>query len=383
MSGDILLLIVIFIAGIATIIIFIGRKISSVQSKDMGKEMLMLQQQIGQINQTLDQKLSETKSELDRKLSETNKITREQFQEGTQFMSGISKDSQEMLHKISQQSQEMVKGVTERLTKLDETNKQVIGFSEQLSSLEKVLKSQKQRGSLGEAGLKLVLENILPPDAFSLQYQFDDGDKVDAAIFTKDGIIPIDAKFSLENYNRIVDEENEDKREYYKKEFKNDLKKRINETSKYVKPNKGTLDFAFMFIPAEAIYYDLLVNEVGVVKGDTRSLIDYASKEKNVVIVSPTTFSAYLKTVLFGLQALKIEEQAKTIQSNVEKFSKHLNVYESFHEKLGNSLATTVNHYKKSHKELGKIDKDIMKITGNEKTLRLEEVEIESPKNED
>ena len=383
MSGDMIFFMVIFVAGIAAIIFFVNKKMSSIQTKDMGKEMLMLQQQVGQLNQTLDQKLTETKSELDRKLSETNKITREQLQEGTQFMSGISKNSQEMLHKISQQSQEMVKGVTERLTKLDETNRQVIGFSEQLSSLEKVLKSQKQRGNLGEAGLKLVLENMLPPDAFSLQFQFEDGDTVDAAIFTKDGIIPVDAKFSLENYNRIVDEDNEERKAEFEKEFKNDLKKRIDETSKYVKPSKGTLDFAFMFIPAEAIYYDLLVNEVGAVKVDTRSLIDYASKEKNVIIVSPTTFSAYLKTVLFGLQALKIEEQAKTIQKNVEKFSKHLNVYESFHEKLGNSLATTVNHYKRSHKELGKVDKDIMKITGNDNTLQLEEVDIESLKTDD
>ena len=256
----------------------------------------------------------------------------------------------------------------------------MIGFSEQLSSLEKVLKSQKQRGNLGEAGLKLVLENVLPPDAFKLQYQFDDGDTVDAAIFTKDGIISVDAKFSLENYNRIVDETDEEKKEQYEKLFKEDLKKRIDETSKYVKPNHGTLDFAFMFIPAEAIYYDLLVNEVGAVKVNTRSLVEYAFKDKKVIIVSPTTFSAYLQTVLHGLHALKIEEKARVIQSNVEKLGKHLGAYELYHQKLGSSLGTTVNHYRKAEKELGKVDKDIMKITDQEKVLKLEEVEIDDPK---
>lgn len=372
MNGEIIVLIVVFIAGIAAIIFFVNKKLSSVQSKDEGKEILMLQQQIGQLAQTLDQKLSET-----------NKLTKEQLQESAQFMGGISKDSREMLHNISQQSQGMVKDVAERLTKLDETNKQVIGFSEQLSSLEKVLKSQKQRGNLGEAGLKLVLENMLPPDAFKLQYQFDDGDTVDAVIFTKDGMVPVDAKFSLENYNRIVEEVDENKKIEHEREFKNDLKKRIDETSKYVKPEKGTLDFAFMFIPAEAIYYDLLVNEVGAVKVNTRSLVEYAFKDKKVIIVSPTTFAAYLKTVLYGLQALKIEKQAKVIQANVEKLGKHLQAYEAYHIKIGGSLGTAVSHFNKSHKEFNKIDKDVVKITEGKTKIDIDDIEIEKPQLEE
>jgi DNA recombination protein RmuC len=220
---------------------------------------------------------------------------------------------------------------------------------------------------------------MLPPDAFKLQYQFDDGDTVDAVIFTKDGMVPVDAKFSLENYNRIVEETDDSKKAQHEKDFKNDLKKRIDETSKYVKPGKGTLDFAFMFIPAEAIYYDLLVNEVGAVKVNTRSLVEYAFKEKKVIIVSPTTFSAYLKTVLYGLQALKIEKEARTIQDRVEKLGKHLQSYEAYHQKLGASLGTTVGHFNKSHKELGKIDKDVMKITGSEEVLSLEGGEVEKP----
>jgi len=246
-----------------------------------------------------------------------------------------------------------------------------------LSNLEKVLTSQKQRGNLGEAGLQLVLENILPPTAFALQYQFEDGDTVDAAIFAKDGIIPVDAKFSLENYNRVVNEQEPEKKLAHEKEFKNDLKKRIDETAKYIKPKYGTMEFAFMFIPAEAIYYDLLVNEVGAVKVNTRSLIDYAFKEKKVIIVSPTTFAAYLQTVLQGLRAFKIEESAKSIRKNVELLGNHIKSYEEFMKKLGVSMSTTVNHYNHAYKELAKIDKDVVRITEGDKTI--EPIQIEKP----
>src|SRR3989344_5310088 len=130
---------------------------------------------------------------------------------------------------------------------------------------------------------------------------------------TKEGIIPIDAKFSLDNYDRVVHAIDDRQREELEKEFKNDLKKRIDETAKYVRPEEGTLPFAFMYIPAEAIYYDLLVNEVGSIKVNTRNLIDYAYNEKKVIIISPTTFMAYLQSVLYGFKAFKIEESAKEI----------------------------------------------------------------------
>ena len=226
------------------------------------------------------------------------------------------------------------------------------------------MKNQKQRGNLGESGLELILNNILPPTAFQMQYSFKDGDIVDAVIFTKDGIIPVDAKFSLDNYNRITNEENENRKIELEKDFKNDLKKRIDETSKYIKPKEGTLPFAIMYIPAEAIYYDLLVNEVGSVKVNTKSLIEYAYRDRKVIIVSPTTFVAYLSTILQGFKAFQIEESAKEIIKNVEKLQGHIKAYDNYHAKLGNSLATTVNHYNTSRKEFKKIDKDVLRIAG-------------------
>lgn len=322
-----------------------------IDGKDSGREAVIIQEKLTMLlgeNRQLRDKVDE-------KLSETHSATQRQYAK----------------------SAEIIENITEKLTSLQKTNEQVIGFSEQLRNLEKVLKHQKQRGNLGESGLQLVLENILPPDSFKLQYQFPDGDIVDAAIFTKEGIIPVDSKFSLDNYERIIHEEDEEKKKELENEFKKDLKKRIDETAKYIKPKYDTLEFAFMFIPAEAIFYDLLVNEVGAVKVNTRNLVEYAFIEKRVIIVSPTTFVAYLHTVVRGLQALKIEEGAKAIRKNVEALQKHIISYDEFMGKLGTSMATTVNHYNNAYKEFKKIDKDVVKITGGESAI--EPMMIEKP----
>ncbi len=254
-------------------------------------------------------------------------------------------------------------------TKTNEATTRFMSIAEQLANLEKVLKHQKQRGNLGEASLELILGNILPPGSYKMQHEFPGGETVDAVIVTKEGVIPIDAKFSLDNYQRLVNAIDDDQRAELEKQFKNDLKMRIDECAKYVRPKDGTLPFAFMYIPAEAIYYDLLVNEVGSVKVNTRNLIDYAYNEKKVIIVSPTTFAAYLQSVLYGFKAFKIEETAKDIAKNVEALSRHIKAYEDYYSKLGNSLSTTVNHFNAGRKELGKIDKDVYRITGTSAEL--------------
>ncbi|OGH64337.1 MAG: hypothetical protein A2821_02145 [Candidatus Magasanikbacteria bacterium RIFCSPHIGHO2_01_FULL_41_23] len=329
--------------------------------------LFLLQQQVQELNKVVDQKMSESFKLMRDTQENVHKTLQDQFGQNTN-----------MIQNITGQSHRMIANITEKLTSLDKTNQQVVNFSEQLGNLEKILKHQKQRGNLGEAGLRLVLENLLPPTAFELQYQFPDGDTVDAAIKTKEGLICVDAKFSLDNYERLIHEDDETQRQALENEFKKDLKKRIDETAKYIKPKYGTLEFAFMFIPAEAIYYDLLVNEVGAVKVNTRSLIEYAFVEKKVIIVSPTTFAAYLHTVVQGLQALKIEEGAKSIRKNVEALQKHLLAYEDYMKKLANSMGTSVNHLNSAYREFGKIDKDIVRISGGEQQIEI--LQIEHPK---
>jgi DNA recombination protein RmuC len=328
--------------------------------KESGTDGLMLlQRQLERLRDTVDARLGENNKTME-------ESARAQFRESRELIQAINREVNEQLRSV-------VKGVTE----VSESSKQVFTVAEQLQNLEKVLKHQKQRGNLGEASLQLALENMLPATAYKLQYQFEGGEIVDAVVITKDGMIPVDAKFSLDNYRRLVDETDDAMRAELEHEFKNDLKKRIDETAKYIRPHDGTLPFAFMYIPAEAIYYDLLVNEVGSVKANTRSLIDYAYKDKNVIIVSPTTFAAYLQSVLYGFRAFKIEESAKQIGKHVEALSRHLAAYDAYFKKVGNSLGTTVNHYNAASRELGKIDKDVAKITGD--SMDIEVLALEQP----
>ena len=269
------------------------------------------------------------------------------------------------LQKQFTESSKIIAEVTQNLTELKESNKQVMGITDELKVLQNVLSNPKQRGVLGEYYLTQVLENVMPPDRFKLQHRFKDGETVDAVIYLdKQKMLPVDSKFSLENYNRILEEKDPTRKEAIIKLFKSDLKTRIDETAKYIRPSEGTMDFAFMFIPSEAIYYDLLINKVGTAHTSARDLIEYAFRDKKVIIVSPTSFMAYLQTVLQGLRGLQIEEQTKEIQLRVGELGRHLNTYENYMQKLGVSLGTTVNHYNTAHKELKKVDKDVLRIAG-------------------
>ncbi|MBF05351.1 DNA recombination protein RmuC [bacterium] len=289
-----------------------------------------------------------------------------------------TRDINESMREQLRSSQKVVGDVTEKLTRLEETNKQVVSFTEQLRQLQDVLKNPKQRGILGEYYLESVLQNVLPPDSFRMQYSFTDKEIVDAVVFVKDKVVPIDSKFSLENYNRMVEAKDETERVQFEKSFVNDLKLRITETSKYIRPEEGTTEFAFMFIPSEGIYYELLSNKVGT---GNESLIQRAAGTHKVIIVSPTSFLAYLQTVLQGLKAMDIEEKAKDIIKNVSKLGKHIEKYDDYYEKLGNSLSTTVNHYNAGYKELSKVDKDVLRITGTAPGIEIES--IEKPNRED
>ena len=297
----------------------------------------------------------------------------------------LDKNSALMQSSMSRQLSESAKligEVTQRLAKLDETNRRVVDVADELKTLQNVLQNPKQRGGLGEYYLETVLANVLPPHVYETQYKFKDGEIVDAVIhLDKDRIIPIDSKFSLENYNRLIDEKNKTERDNLVKVFKADLRKRIDETSKYIRPNEKTLDYAFMFIPSEAIYYDLLVNNVGATGTNARDLIEYAFIDKKVIIVSPTTFLAYLQTVMQGLKSLQIESQAKDIQKRVGELSKHIAAHETYMQKLGSTLGTTVGHFNNAHKSLSRMDKDVVKIA--ETTPGVEPLLVDKPQTDD
>jgi len=306
-------------------------------------------------------------------LKEIRKELSESREKNMESLQSQLKESGEIVRNVTGH----IKDITSQLEKVHADNQHVKEVKEQLGKLTDILANPKQRGNLGEYFLETLLENVFAPSQYKLQYKFKNGDKVDAAIFIKDKIIPIDSKFSLENYNRILEERDELRRGELEKVFKQDLKNRIEETAKYIRPAESTMDFAFMFIPSEGIYYDLLINQVGAVKISTYDLIEYAFKEKHVIIVSPTSFYAYLQTVLQGLRALQIEESAKEILEKVEVLRKHLLNYNDFLAKLGTHLGTTVSTYNKAYKEFSKIEKDTAKLTEGKE--RIEPLEIEGP----
>jgi DNA recombination protein RmuC len=369
MSYLIFIIVIIFLAALLWLVFDLKKSVVLGSDKREERDrMVSMQQSL----QHIMEENRELRKEIDSKLSQTHRAGQEQMSQTIRTVQGIT-----------EQSAKLISNVTEKLTKLDETNRQVVNFSAQLQNLQDILKNPKQRGVLGEYFLEETLKNVLGPKSYQMQYKLGRSDKndqeliVDAVVFVKDKIVPIDSKFSLENYERILNCTDSAEREKFEKLFKQDLKNRIDETSKYIRPEMGTMDFAFMFIPSEAIYYDLLVNKVGAAQINTRDLIEYAFQDKKVIIVSPTSFLAYLQTVLQGLRAFEIEENAKEIRANVEKLGKHIITYEEYLKKLGNSLGTTVNHFNTAYKELGKIDKDIAKIADKEKTI--EPLALERP----
>ena len=299
-----------------------------------------------------------------------------------QLKDGLQKQLSEQLGQSNKQmtvqfeaSAKIIRDVTEKLTQLDRTNKSVGDVAAELKTLQNVLQNPKQRGVLGEYYLEQILKNILPPGAFQLQYKLGD-DIVDAVVKLDDKFLPIDSKFSLENYNRLVEAKTEEK-PALERVFKEDLKRRIDETSKYIKTNKGTLDQALMFIPSEAIYYDLLANKVGLTGVSGRNLMQYAAVDKKVTIVGPSTLSAMLQIIVQGLRSLEIQKDTDTIRKNIEQLSKHLMAHNGYMQKLGNSLGTTVGHFNTTYRELGKIDKDVVKIASTEPNV--EPILIDKP----
>jgi DNA recombination protein RmuC len=349
------ILAILLLAGNGFLIWFILRRprVEERPREDVGLKLIL--EQLNEISRTVDQKMGETSRQM-------NESVRHQFTE----------------------SAKLIQDVTRGLTRLDETNKQVVSFADQLQSLQDILKNPKQRGILGEYYLETLLKNTLPPGSYEMQYklgQNEDGDDLipDAVVFVKDKIIPVDSKFSLENYNKLVEEKDPLEKARLEKIFVNDLKNRITETSKYIQPAKNTMDFAFMFIPHEAIYYDLLINKIGALKEDTESLIQRAASKYKVIIVSPTSFLAYLQTVLQGLKAMQIEEQAKDIVKRVGDLTLHLKKYAEQYDKLGRSIGTVVNQYVDGSKEFKKIDKDIIRLTDSSldyNIMALEKPEI-------
>ena len=326
-----------------------------------------LSSQIQEIRKEIDSNSKESRKEFDLKLSDINKQ-----------INDFHKTSSSNITQQFKESNKVIKDVTSELEKIKGTNEQVLSFANQMKTLERILGNQKQRGILGEIQLENLLANVLPPELFQMQYSFQNNEAVDAIVRVGEFIIPIDAKFSLDNYNKMIECSIKDDLVNLEKKFKADIKNRIDETAKYIRPNENTTDYAYMFIPADGLYQDLLNSRVGTLKINQRDLVSYAYTKK-VMIVSPMSLFPMLQITVKALNNLKVEDSIKDILKNVDKLSNHLNAYKDYHDRLGNTLGTVVNHYNNSSKEFKKIDKDVIKISSGNSRLNIDTNEIEKP----
>ena len=350
-------------------LIYFGRKTNS---NNQSKEVLIrlnseLRKEIQEIRKEVSQNSEKSRLEIESKLTDINK--------GIYF---FQQNTKEDMQKQFASSNKVIKEVTSELEKIKGTNEQVLGFANQMKTLEKILNNQKSRGILGEIQLENLLSNVLPPELFQMQYSFNGGDTVDAIVKVGEFIIPIDAKFSLDNYNKMIESENKTEIVALQKKFKEDIKKRIDETSKYIKPNQKTTDYAYMFIPADGLYQDLLNSRVGTLKINSKDLVSYAYSKK-VMIVSPMSLFPMLQITVKALHNLKVEESIEDILKNMEKLRSHMNSYADTHHSLGKTIGTVVNHYNKTSKEFNKVKKDISNITNGTTKIEFEPNLVEKP----
>ena len=362
-----LIIIIVLCIIIATLIFIVFKNKNSSQPDVLIQLTNNLSNQIQNIRKEINDNSEKSRLEIESKLKIINKE-----------ISDFQISSKSSMQKQFADSNKVIKDVTNELAKIKGTNEQVLSFANQMKSLEKILGNQKQRGIFGEIQLENLLSNVLPPEIFQMQYTFNSGDIVDAIIKVNENIIPIDAKFSLDNYNRMIESSDENEIKILEKKFKEDIKSRIDETAKYIKPQEKTLDYAFMFIPADGLYQDLLNSRVGSLKINSNELVSYAYLKK-VMIVSPMSLFPMLQITMKALNNLKFEKEIDTVIKNVRNLSNHLASYQLYHDKLGNTLKTVVNHYNKSSDEFGKIDKDISRISNGKIKLNIENEKIEKP----
>jgi DNA recombination protein RmuC len=298
----------------------------------------LMQQQIGQLTGQVDQRL---RGLSDQFLKTTGTID--------QQIQGMSAQFRDTTGHIG----DNLSNVSSHLTKVEEVTKQVLEKSKDIAALEDLLRAPKFRGGLGEFFLGDLLAQILPPAHFTTQYPFRSGEKVDAVIKLGNNLVPIDAKFPLENFKKYIQEEPGKEKDNLRKKFISDIKKHIDSiATKYILPDEGTYDFALMYIPAENIYYETILKDENI--GDDKSVFSYAM-QKRVIPVSPNSFFAYLQVIVLGLKGLQIEKSAQEIFRTLSQLEGDLGRFKTDFEVLGTHLVNARAKYEEADKRLDKV----------------------------
>jgi DNA recombination protein RmuC len=318
-------------------------------------------------------------------------FTKKHFKENTSNLSGLSEKMLSQLNEVTNQvnlrlrenlemmqrqgqdlnsrldnTQRVVQSVTNKLTGLEESSKKIFEVGKDISSLHDILRAPKLRGGLGEYFLADILEQILPRENYSLQYGFRDGEKVDAVVRLRDMMIPVDSKFPLENFKQIIASKTHEEKISTKKQFMRDVKKHVDSIAeKYIRPAEGTSDFALMYVPAENVYYEIILKEK-----ESSNITSYALSKK-VIPVSPNSFYAYLQAILIGLKGLQIEKGAKEILVNLSRLKNDFGKFAEDFDLLGKHLNHANSTYESGQKRLEKFNNNLIAIESSEKTKKL------------
>ena len=348
------ILLVAIILALAGFVLFLRRKIGDSQKQGADQKNIdiisNITNQIQQLSQNFSQNIGTIQKSVDQRLGEN-----------TNRLDNASKSYAE---------------VRSQLAKLEEQTQKVFEVSKDISSLHDILNAPKLRGVMGEFMLENLLSQKLSKNLYTLQYAFKSGEKVDVVVKLKDYLIPIDSKFPLENFRKIIEAEDDGQKDVHKKQFYSDVKKHVDSIAqKYILPNEGTSDFAFMYIPAENVYYEIISHDFG-----NKNLFDYA-KEKGVIPVSPNIFNAYLGTIVMGLSGMKIAENAKAIFKNIKNLELYFGKIRGDFLSLGTHIKNAHNKYELTDRRMEKFQMELEKTKDKElevvsENIKLPEVEI-------
>jgi DNA recombination protein RmuC len=315
----------------------------------------------------MQQEVQSLRGQLTDAMQKSQETVNQQLNQVTQQLQKSTGDLNSRLDNAARVVQEVSKG----LGSLGEATQKVFLVGKDIASLQEILRSPKLRGGLGELFLGDLLAQIFPPAHYTLQYRFKSGEVVDAAIKIGQNLVPVDAKFPLENFRRIVETASEDEQKAAKRKFISDVKKHIDAiAAKYILPDEGTFDFALMYIPAENVYYELIIKDE--VADTDKSLLNY-SFTKRVIPVSPNSFYAYLQTILLGLKGMHIEERAQEILRSLARLSGDFKRFQEEFELVGKHLTNTKMRYEEADKRLEKFGDKLQSLSGAEPGALLDD----------
>jgi DNA recombination protein RmuC len=324
---------------------------------DSTQATLIFQQQVDSLRGEVNQNLKNTTDTFVMSLKNTTDLVLKSLQSTTESMNQhLSSVTSQLQNNTGQMGSRLdnaakvIQDVQNKLGELGKATQEIKELGQSVSKLEEMLKAPKLRGGLGELLLEDLLKQVLPANAYDIQYTFRNGQTVDAIINTAGGKVPVDSKFPLENFRKMLDAKSDQEKKTTARLFKSDVKKHIDSIAeKYILPDEGTFDFALMYIPAENIYYETIIKDESYDEED--GLYSYATKRR-VVPVSPNSFYAHLRVIALGLKGLQIERSAKEIFQNLELLGTELRKFNDVFETLGMQLNNAKNNYDKADKQL-------------------------------